>query len=286
MCTIVHYAHKFAVWSDLIVYPKDTQMARPSKRPQFAFVQSLARGLTVIKSFNEARPQQTLTDVAKATGLDRAAARRFLLTLEALGYIEHDGKFFRLRPQTLQLGYSYLASLPWWRSAQQVGEKLTRRINVSSAVGVLDGHDIVYVAYASAGRFPLLLNRSIGTHLPAISSAIGRVVVSGLPPEDLRNWLSKLKVEKLTPLTRTSRTQIDRELDQVRKSGYSIVDQELEIGLRSIGVPIRNKSGAVVAGLSISVVAIEGQITPDAMAERYLQALLEASEEITSALPV
>ena len=259
-------------------------MVRSTKRPRFAFVQSLERGLAVIKSFNETRPQQTLTDVAKATGLDRAAARRFLLTLEALGYIEHDGKFFRLRPQTLQLGYSYLASLPWWRNAQQIGEKLTRRIGVSSAIGVLDGYDMVYVAYASAGRFPQLLNRSIGTHLPAVTSAIGRVVVAGLPPDELHQWLSKLKVEKLTPFTRTDRSEIDGALDEVRSSGYSVVDQELEIGLRSIGVPIRNKGGAVVAGLSVSV--IESQITPEVMVERYLPALREAADEITSTLPV
>jgi IclR family pca regulon transcriptional regulator len=259
-------------------------MIQSTKRPRFAFVQSLERGLAVIKSFNETRPQQTLTDVAKATGLDRAAARRFLLTLEELGYIEHHGKFFRLRPQTLQLGYSYLASLPWWRSAQQIGEKLTRRISVSSAIGVLDGYDMVYVAYASAGRFPLLLNRSIGTHLPAVTSAIGRVVVAGLSPDELRNWLSKLKVEKLTPFTRTNRSEIDDALDEVRSSGYSVVDQELEIGLRSIGVPIRSKGGAVVAGLSVSV--IESQITPEVMVERYLPALREAADEITSTLPV
>lgn len=259
-------------------------MVRSTKRPRFAFVQSLERGLAVIKSFNEARPQQTLTDVAKATGLDRAAARRFLLTLEELGYIEHDGKFFRLRPQTLQLGYSYLASLPWWRSAQQVSEKLTRRINLSSAVGVLDGHDIVYVAYASAGRFPLLLNRSVGTHLPAITSAIGRVVVAGLPPDEARHWLSKLKVEKLTAFTRTHRAEIDRALEDVRSLGYSIVDQELEIGLRSVGVPILNKGGQVVAGLSVSI--IESQTTPEMMIERYLPALRDAASEITSTLPL
>jgi IclR family pca regulon transcriptional regulator len=140
------------------------------------------------------------------------------------------------------------------------------------------------VAYASAGRFPLLLNRSIGTHLPAITSAIGRVAVAWLPPDELRDWLSKLKVEKLTPFTRTSRSEIDRALEEVRNLGYSIVDQELEIGLRSIGVPIRNKGGAVVAGLSVSV--IESQITPEVIVERYLPALRDAADEITSALPI
>jgi IclR family pca regulon transcriptional regulator len=258
--------------------------ASREKRPRFAYVQSLERGLAVIKSFDETHPDQTLSDVAKSTGLDRSAARRFLLTLERLGYVEHDGKIFRLRPQTLQLGYAYLASLPWWRSAQRVSEKLTSKIGVSTAVGVLDQHDVVYVAYASARRFPLLLNRSVGTHLPAITSAVGRVIVAGLAPEAARAWLAKVKIEKYTSLTRTDRTEIESILDNIRKSGFSIVDQELEIGLRSIGVPIRNKGRAVVAGLSVSV--IEGQVAREVMIKRYLRPLQDAAEEITATLPI
>ncbi len=258
--------------------------ARGTKRSRFAFVQSLERGLAVIRSFDEAHSEQTLTDVAKSTGLDRSAARRFLLTLEALGYVEHDGRLFRLRPQTLQLGYAYLASLPWWRSAQRVSEKLTGKIGVSSAVGVLDGQEVVYVAYASARRFPLLLNRSVGTHLPAATSAVGRVLLAGLVPDAARAWLDEAKVEKYTSLTRTDRNDIAHILDDVRRSGFAIVDQELEVGLRSIGVPIRNKGGAVVAGLSVSI--IEPQITREAMTERYLVPLQEAAEEITATLPM
>jgi len=262
--------------------PKPTTR-KPATRPRFAFVQSLERGLAVIKSFDEAHPEQTLADVAKATGLDRAAARRFLLTLESLGYVEHGGKLFRLRPQTLQLGYAYLSSLPWWRSAQRISEHLTGRIGISSAVGVLDRHDVVYVAYASARRFPLLLNRSVGTHLPAITSAVGRVMVAALSKEEERAWLASVTLERYTPLTRTSRTEIGRALDEVRKSGFSIVDQELEIGLRSVGVPIRNKGGAVVAGLSASI--MEPQISREAIIERYLKPLQEAADEITATLP-
>lgn len=256
---------------------------KPSKKPRFAFVQSLERGLAVIKSFDERNPEQTLSDVARATGLDRAAARRFLLTLEALGYVEQDRKMFRLRPQTLSLGYAYLSSLPWWRSAQQVSERLTGKIGVSTAVGVLDGQDVVYVAYASARRFPLLLNRSVGTHLPAINSAVGRVLVAALSKEDERSWLGSVKLERYTPLTRISPTELSHELDQIRETGFSIVDQELEIGLRSLGVPIRNKGGAVVAGLSVSI--MEPQIAREAIIERYLKPLQEAAEEITATLP-
>jgi len=266
--------------------PKNRRGIKPqgAKRSRFAFVQSLERGLAVIRSFDEGHPEQTLTDVAKSTGLDRSAARRFLLTLEALGYVEHDGKFFRLRPQTLQLGYAYLASLPWWRSAQRVSEKLTGKIGVSSAVGVLDGPDVVYVAYASARRFPLLLNRSVGTHLPAATSAVGRVLLAGLAPDAVRAWLDEARVEKYTSLTRTDRNDIAHILDDIRRSGFAIVDQELEVGLRSIGVPIRNKGGAVVAGLSVSI--IEPQITREAMTERYLVSLQQAAEEITATLPM
>lgn len=258
--------------------------SKSSRRPRFAFVQSLERGLAVIKSFDERNPEQTLSDVARATGLDRAAARRFLLTLEALGYVEQDRKkIFRLRPQTLSLGYAYLSSLPWWRSAQQVSERLTGKIGVSTAVGVLDGQDVVYVAYASARRFPLLLNRSVGTHLPAINSAVGRVLVAALSKQDERTWLTSVKLERYTPLTRISRAELSRELDQIRQAGFSVVDQELEIGLRSLGVPIRNKGGAVVAGLSVSI--MEPQIARDSIIERYLKPLQEAAEEITATLP-
>jgi IclR family pca regulon transcriptional regulator len=126
---------------------------------QFAFVRSLERGLAVIKSFGELRPEQTVADVAKAVGIDRSAARRFLLTLARLGYVEQEGRFFRLQPQTLQLGYAYLSSLPWWRGAQRIAERLRDRVGQNCAVGVLDGDHVLYVAYASTARFPLLNRR-------------------------------------------------------------------------------------------------------------------------------
>jgi IclR family pca regulon transcriptional regulator len=263
--------------------PRQSKNPAPNKRSRFAFVQSVERGLAVIKSFDENHSEQTLSDVAKATGLDRSAARRFLLTLEALGYVEHDDKLFRLRPQTLQLGYAYLSSLPWWRSAQRVSERLTNKIGLASAIGVLDGQNVVYVAYSSTRRFPLLQNRSVGTHLPAITSAVGRVLVAGLPADEATVWLSKVKIEKYTSLTQTNRAEIEQTLADVRTSGFSIVDQELEIGLRSIGVPIRDKGGITVAGLSISI--LEGQITRETIVKRYLRPLQDASVVITSTLP-
>jgi IclR family pca regulon transcriptional regulator len=167
--------------------------------PQFKYVQSLERGLAIIAAFNEHHPQLTLAEVGRATGLDRSTARRFLLTLKALGYVEQNDRYFFLAPRTLQLGYRYLASLPWWRAAQNISERMTNKIGASSAVGVLDHDSIVYVAYASAGRFPLLMGRSVGTHLPAITTAIGCVLLAELGADEIHQHLAAISIEQYTP---------------------------------------------------------------------------------------
>ena len=260
-----------------------TPAEKPAERSRFAFVQSLERGLAVIKSFGADTPEQTVAEVALATGLDRFSARRFLLTLEAIGYVERVGRSFRLRPQTLQLGYAFLSSLPWWHSAQRVSEKLTAQTGVSSAVGVLDQQNVVYVAYASAQRYPLLWNRSVGLHLPAVTTAIGRVLIAALPPDEAREWLATVEIKPFTARTKTSRTEIASTLEEVRAKGYAVVDQELEIGLRSVGVPITSRSGGTIAGLSVSV--IEGKSNSAALVKRYLEPLKEAAREISASLP-
>ena len=257
---------------------------KAAKRPSFAYVQSLERGLAVIKSFSDERPQQTVADVARAAAMDRSAARRFLLTLVELGYVEQDGRDFRLTPRTLQLGYGYLSSLPWWRAAQRIAEQLTASIGVSTAVGVLDGEAVVYLAYSSAGRFPQLTNRSVGTQIPAAASAIGRVLMASLPPDQLRAWLGAARLERYTAYTQTGRAELTRSLDDIRRSGFSFVDQELALGLRSLGVPIVNRGGEVVAGMSISV--LDNQLGRDEMLARYLAPLQKSSLDVTEAMPV
>jgi IclR family transcriptional regulator, pca regulon regulatory protein len=252
--------------------------------PHFKYVKSLERGLAIIAAFNEEHPQLTLADVGRATGFDRSTARRFLLTLKALGYVEQNDRYFFLAPRTLQLGYSYLASLPWWRAAQNISERLTSQIGASSAVGVLDHDSIVYVSYASAGRFPLLMSRSVGTQLPAIATAIGRVLLAELGADEIHRRLAANALEQYTPLTRTRRVELEVLLRQVHQAGYALVDQELEIGLRSLGVPVRNRSGIAVAGLSISL--LEAQLTTERIIERYLAPLQDAAKQITQSLPV
>lgn len=267
--------------------PSNDSQARKEEakagRPRFGFVQSLERGLAVIKSFGAENPERTVADVAQATGIDRFAARRLLLTLESIGYVERVGRHYRLRPQTLQLGYAYLSSLPWWHTAQRVSEKLTAQIGVSSAVGVLDHHDVVYVAYASVQRFPLLWNRSVGIHLPAATTAVGRVLLAALPKEEADNWLSSVVIKRYTPRTRTERAGVEKALIEVRKNGFAFVDQELEVGLRTLGVPVVNKRGVAIAGLSVSV--MDGHMTSGLLTKRYLKPLQEASREITESLP-
>ena len=250
---------------------------------QFAFVRSLERGLAVIKSFGEGRSGQTIAEVAARIGVDRSTARRFLLTLARLGYVEQDGRDFRLSPQILQLGYAYLSSLPWWRSAQRELNRLRDRIGQNCAVGVLDEHQVVYVAYASAARFPVM-NRSVGMQLPAMSTAVGRLLLAHLEEDHLVSILRNINLERLTPYTLTDRGALLQTLHDARAEDFALVDQELELGLQSIGVPIRNRGGEVVAAVSISLVG--RQLDREAIIEKYLPALRETSAEITSTLPI
>jgi len=249
---------------------------------QFAFVRSLERGLAVIKSFGEGRSEQTIAEVAARIGVDRSTARRFLLTLAKLGYVEQDGRDFRLSPQALQLGYAYLSSLPWWRSAQRELNRLRDRIGQNCAIGVLDEHQVVYVAYASAARFPVM-NRSVGMQLPAMSTAIGRLLLAHLDESRRTAILQNINPERLTPYTLTDRNALLKSLDTIRAEDFALVDQELELGLQSIGVPIRNRGGEVVAAVSISLVG--GHLDRQTIVDKYLPALRETSVEITNTLP-
>jgi IclR family transcriptional regulator, pca regulon regulatory protein len=260
----------------------DPHAAGAEDTAQFAFVRSLERGLAVLKSFGEKRPQQTVADVAKAVRIDRSTARRFLLTLTQLGYVEQEGRVFRLQPQTLQLGYAYLSSLPWWRGAQRIAERLRDRVGQNCAVGVLDGDHVLYVAYASTARFPLL-NRSVGVHLPAFATAIGRILLANLKTDALETHLVRANLEKFTPATLVERRKIFAALADVRKNEFAYVDQELEVGLRSIGVPIYSRGREIIAAMSISLVG--GQFSAKALRERYLEPLRSASNEITETLP-
>lgn len=250
--------------------------------PRSEFVQSLERGLAVIRSFSEQHPTRTLSEVAETVGLTRAAARRFLLTLQALGYVENNGRYFRLRPQTLELGYAYLASTPWWRHAQRIVERLGTQLRQACAVGVLERGEAAYVAYAS-GVPSVQVVRSVGTRLPAYATAIGRVLLAGLPQEKVDAYLKQVRLVRLTPFTDTSREALKTAVARARADGYAIVEQQLDIGLYSIGVPIFDRGRSVAAAISVGV--RDPYLKAADMKRKYLTPLLRASKEITSALP-
>lgn len=214
-------------------------------------VQSLARGLTVIRAFDAASPELTLSEVARKTGLTRAAARRFLLTLAELGYVRTDGRLFSLSPRVLELGYAYLSSLSLPEVALPHLERLVAEVHESASVSVLDDTDIVYVARVPTARI-MRVTIAIGTRFPAYCTSMGRVLLAGLPPDRLDDYLARAELRPLTPHTAASPAALRAALDEVRAQGWAMVDQELEEGLRSIAAPIRDRTGRVTAAVNIS----------------------------------
>jgi IclR family transcriptional regulator, pca regulon regulatory protein len=215
-------------------------------------VQSLERGLSVIRAFDAEHRELRLSEVARATGLTRAAARRFLLTLVELGYMHFDGSRFSLRPRVLELGFAYLSSLSLPEIAAPHMEALVARLNESSSLSVLDDTDVVYVARVPTRRI-MSITLAVGTRLPAYATSMGRVLLAGLPGDELEERLARIEVRQLTPRTVATEAALREVIDQVRRQGYAVTDQELEQGLRSAAVPIHDASGAVAAALNVSV---------------------------------
>ena len=245
------------------------------------FVQAFARGLEVITVFGPDQPDMTLSDVARAAGMSRATARRFLLTLVDLGYVRFDGKHFCLAPKVLGLGYSYVSSLSLPAVAEPHLERLTRITHESSSLSVLDLPDIVYVARVPTSRI-MRVAINIGTRFPAYATSMGRVLLGGLDEAVLDEYLQQLVIEPLTSHTIRTRSQLGAALDEARNQGYALVDQELEPGLRSIAAPVRDRRGSVVAAVNVSTHA--SRVTRDAARRTFLPPLLETIAEIEADL--
>jgi len=215
------------------------------------FVQSLARGLAVITAFSAERPRMTLTEVAARTSLTRATARRFLLTLERLGYVRSHAKDFSLTPRVLELGYSYLSGLGLSEVVAPHLQELSAQLHESASAAILDGEDIVYIA-RSAGRKIMQVQITVGTRFPAYATAMGRVLLAALPDTDAAALIAASAPRALTPHTKTSLADLRASLEEVRRAGYSLVDEELELGLRSLAMPVRDSRGVVVAAINVS----------------------------------
>ncbi|GAA1223352.1 IclR family transcriptional regulator C-terminal domain-containing protein [Prauserella halophila] len=244
-------------------------------------VQSLERGLAVISAFGPDRPQLTLSEVGKATGLTRAAARRFLLTLVDLGYVRSDGRQFSLTAKVLELGYSFLSGLSLPGLAQPHLERLSAEVSESSSLSVLEGGDIVYVARVAVSRI-MAVTISVGTRFPAHATSMGHVLLAGLAGDALETYLATATFDRFTDRTTGSADALRAELAAVRETGYALADQELEEGLRSIAVPVRGADGSVAAAVNLSTHA--SRRSPEAMRAELLPPLRDAAGAIEADL--
>ncbi|MDR7126860.1 IclR family transcriptional regulator C-terminal domain-containing protein [Pseudotabrizicola sp. 4114] len=237
----------------------------------------LAKGLAVIETFTAARPRQSIAEVSVSSGLDRATARRCLLTLAHHGYADWDGKFFTLTPRVLRLGTACLATMPLPQIVQPVLDDLSDRIGQSSSVSILDGAEIVYVARAAQKKV-MSVGLMPGSRLPAHCTSMGRVLLAARPEQEVRDLLAAHPPTARTRLTRTGPEEIMAELAQVRAQGYAIIDQEVEVGLRSLAVPLFDAHGRVIAALNVGVAAIHAE--PGQLVALYLGALQRVQADL------
>jgi IclR family transcriptional regulator, pca regulon regulatory protein len=245
------------------------------------FMTSLARGLHVIRAFAGVDRRLTIADVSRATGLTRAVVRRCLYTLKELGYAGTDGRMYFLQPRILNLGYSYLSTAPVPIAAQPVLEEMSEALGEASSVAVLDDGAVVYVGRAATKRI-MSVTLGVGSRLPAYCTALGRVLLAHLTDEQVGIELSKVDWTQHTKHTVTSRSRLEELLVEVRQDGYAINDQELEIGLRSIAVPVRNVVGTVVAAMNVSSQA--SRVSRRELVERCLPILRNAADKLSSQL--
>src|ERR1700730_16115964 len=213
------------------------------------FMTSLARGLAVIQAFSQRRHHLTISQVSTTTGLSRAAVRRCLYTLSKLGFAgSDDNRHFFLRPRILALGHSYISSMPLATAAQPVLEHISHVLHESCSIATLDGMEIIYIARANVTRI-MSIDLGVGSRLPAFCTLLGRVLLADLAPDKLEEYLARVEFKRFTDRTVVNAEKLRQVLKVVQRNGYSIVDQELELGLRSMAVPLRNPEGRVVAAL-------------------------------------
>lgn len=239
------------------------------------FIASLGKGLAVIEAFRAEKPRLSISDVSEATVLDRATARRCLLTLHHLGYAEYDGKFFTLTPRVLRLGMGALAAMPLAQLVQPWLDQLSEQIGQSSSVSILDGTEIVYLARAAQRRV-MSIGLMPGSRLPAHCTSMGRVLLAALPESEARAIVERSDLTPRTSYSLTAPEEVMERIERARTDGYAIIDQEIELGLRSIAVPIFNAHGRVVAALNTGVAAVQASV--EDLPPLYLAPLLKVQE--------
>lgn len=266
--------------------PRSTHRVRRTSAPGQAgagreFVQGLQRGFAVIKAFAADAPALTITEVADRTGLTRAVARRYLLTLRDLGYVHADDSRYALTPRVLDLGFTYLSTISVANVAEPFMEKLVDVLHESCSIAVLDGSDIVYVARVPANRI-MSITLVVGSRLPAHATSMGKVLLAYLPPAELNRYFAAAKLERLTRRTICDEAALRVVIQEVRRRGWAVTDQELEEGIRSLAAPIFNHTHEVQAAINVSVHA--SRVSMKALRSSYLPVLLDTAQQISHAL--
>lgn len=254
----------------------DSAAGRPRE-----FIQSLERGLAIIRAFGPRAPEQTVSEIATATGLTRATARRFLITLIELDYVESDGRIFRLTPKILELGYSFLSGLGFPDVALPHLERLVAEVDESSEASVLDGGDIVYVARVpSTAVMTVVVN--VGARMPAHATSMGKVLLASLPDADLDAYLEHAELRPFQARTVTDPSLLRRQLEEVRRAGYAVVDQELEEGLIAVAAPVHGRGGRAVGAINLSTHVLRR--TVESVRDELVEPLLRTARAIESDL--
>jgi IclR family pca regulon transcriptional regulator len=245
------------------------------------FMATLAKGLAVLGTFNKERPTMTLSQAALVAGLSRATARRILRTLTELGYVEQSGRQFALSSGILKLGFAYLATQHWIEQATPLMRQLSEQFHESCSAAILQGTEIVYVARIPASRI-MSVALAVGTRLPAFHTALGRIQLGFLDDAELWRRLRSLRVDALTPATITDVQALFDRMREDHAQGFSIVDEELERGLRSIAVPVVDRTGLAVAALNLSTHST--RTTRNELRERFLPSLRAIAGQISSSV--
>jgi IclR family pca regulon transcriptional regulator len=247
-----------------------------------SFMTSLARGLAVVRAFSDSRRPLTIAQISQKTGIPRAAVRRCLHTLRQLGYVDAEVNNFSLRPKVLTLGYSYLSSTPLTVSAQPYLNNISRTLNESCSLAVLDENEVLYVARSATSRV-MSVALNAGSRLPAYCTSLGRVMLAHMPEAALDAYFAKVELRAMTERTVVSQRRLREILAGVRQAGYAANNEELELGLRSIAVPVRGASGTVLAALNVGAQA--ARVSPEQMENEFLPVLLRAAQELSVLLP-
>lgn len=256
----------------------DQQVLKPGDRD---YVGALASGLDVLQAFDAEHRRMTLSEVAVRTDMDRAKARRFLLTLHALGFVKRTGRQFELTPRVLQLGYAYQSSSQYRAVIQQYMEDITAELGESSSLAVLDGEDVVYVVRSAARHRLMAITLSVGARLPAAYTSMGRVLLAQLPDSELESFLETVTLERFTDSSVVDKDLLRAQIDLARQQGYSVVDQELDLGLRSVAVPAFSGSGELLGALNLSTNA--ARVDMATLKTVYLPRLQQAADAVKRA---